>query len=46
MSILVVDQIKHIGREMGFSWNKVLRLAVLGAVLGLFLALVIPVRVS
>lgn len=44
--MMVVAQLNHFRRELGFTGRKVLILALLGVLLGVALALVIPLRAS
>lgn len=46
ISMMVVAQLNHFRRELGFTGRKVLILALLGVLLGVALALVIPLRAS
>ena len=44
MNVVVAGQIKNDSRTLGFRWKKALGLAALGLVIGLVLALVIPLQ--
>lgn len=44
MNVVVAGQIKNDSRALGFRWKKVLGLAALGLLIGLALALIIPLQ--
>jgi hypothetical protein len=46
MDAMLTSHAKWIGQELGFTWKKFLLLVGLGMVLGLALALTVPLQVS